>query len=182
MTMLRGDEQDDREGGSDMGRVGILLDELRDADPPPAELVRRVMSTIESTRHRGELPRDGGMRMARKVLIGLAAAAAIVMAVLARNGWPPAEPGTEGAIGAAKRHQAQQMSAADVKLADQGAQEFLQSDLGARLLKDPQARSLLGNAGVREALANNQVREALASAQVRDALSNAQVREAMSSA
>ena len=68
-----------------------------------------------------------GMRT--KVLWGLAAAAAIVLAVLAYTGFPPETGGSEGAIGAAKRYQAGQIAASDVKLGDQAAQEFLQSDL-----------------------------------------------------
>ena len=35
------------------------------------------------------------------------------------------------------------MSAADVKLGDASIQQFLQSDVADRLMKDPQARSLL---------------------------------------
>ena len=128
--------------------------------------------------------------MAKKVLIGLAAAAAVFIAVFTKIGWPPVGSGTEGTIGAAKRHQAQQLSAADVKLGDPAVQEFLQSDLAARLMKDSQARALLGSAGVREALVNARLREALSLASVREALekpqllqvlADAQVREALSS-
>ena len=43
---------------------------------------------------------------------GLSAAAAVAVVVFATIGWPPAGFGTEGSIGAAKRHQAQQLSAA----------------------------------------------------------------------
>ena len=49
--------------------------------------------------------------MAKKVLIGLAAAAAILIGVFAATGWPPAGLGMQGTVGAAKRYQAQQMSA-----------------------------------------------------------------------
>ena len=71
--------------------------------------------------------------MRTKVLWGLAAAAAIVLAVLAYTGFPPDTGGSEGAIGAAKRYQAGQIAASDVKLGDQAAQEFLQSDLFDKL-------------------------------------------------
>ena len=50
--------------------------------------------------------------MAKKALLGLAAAAAVLIAVFVTTGWPPTLPGSEGAIGAAKRHQAQQMTCA----------------------------------------------------------------------
>ena len=144
------------EFGPDMNRLDALLGELKDSDPPPPGLVRNVMVTIESRRHRGMSHRHGETRMAKKVLIGLAAAAAVFIAVFTKTGWPPVGSGTEGTIGAAKRHQAQQLSASDVKLGDPSVQEFLQSDLGARLMNDAQARALLANAGVREALADAQ--------------------------
>ena len=101
----------------DDNRLNSLLDELREADPPPPGLVREVMTKVRATTNPGA-QRTGETRMAKKALIGLAAAAALLIAVFATTGWPPTVPGTEGAIGAAKRHQAQQMSAQDVKLGD----------------------------------------------------------------
>ena len=135
------------EFGPEMNRLDALLGELKDADPPPPGLVRNVMVTIESRRHQGMSHWLGETRMAKRVLIGLAAAAAVFIAVFTKTGWPPVGPGTEGTIGAAKRHQAQQLSASDVKLGDPSVQEFLQSDLAARLMNDAQARALLANAG-----------------------------------
>ena len=173
-----------REGGAEFGSDSIerLLDELKAADSHPAGLRGEVMRRIRVNQGRlVEVP-NGDRRMAKKVLIGLAAAATVVIIVFAAKGWPPAGKGTEATIGAAKRHQAQQMSAADVTLGDPATQEFLQSELGDRLMKDPDARSLLGNAGVREALANAQLRAALSNAQLRDALANATVRDALASA
>ena len=98
--------------------------------------------------------------MAKKALLGLAAAAAIVIVTFTTTGWPPIGGGTEGSIGAARRHQAQQMSASDVKLGDASAQEVLQSDVVARLTKDPDTRALLRDAAGREALANATFRDA----------------------
>ena len=83
--------------------------------------------------------------MRTKVLWGLAAAAAIVLAVLAYTGFPPVEDGTEGAIGAAKRYQAGQIAASDVKLGDQSAQQFMQSDLFDRIMKDESMRKALSD-------------------------------------
>ena len=165
-----------------MNRLDALLGELKDADPPPPGLVRNVMVTIESRRHRGMSHRLGETRMAKKVLIGLAAAAAVFIAVFTKTGWPPVGSGTEGTIGAAKRHQAQQLSASDVKLGDPSVQEFLQSDLAARLMNDAQARALLANAGVREALADAKLREALSAEAVRTALGGGAVRQALGDA
>ena len=118
--------------GSDDERIERLLDELREADPPPASLVHQVMTGVRGTMTAVRQRRTGDPRMAKKALIGLAAAAALVLAVFTTLGWPPALPGTEGTIGAAKRHQAQQMTAQDVKLGDTTTQEFLQSDVVAR--------------------------------------------------
>jgi hypothetical protein len=91
------------EFGPDMNRLDALLGELKDSDPPPPGLVRNVMATIESRRHRGMSHWLGETRMAKKVLIGLAAAAAVFIAVFTKTGWPPVGSGTEGTIGAAKR-------------------------------------------------------------------------------
>ena len=63
-----------------------------------------------------------------------------MLAVLAYTGFPPEPGGSEGAIGAAKRYQAGQIAASDVKLGDQAAQEFLQSDLFDKLMKDETSR------------------------------------------
>src|SRR5688500_3743345 len=121
-------EHPDREHDIDAGdaRLRELLDDLKHADPPPDGLVRDIMSEVRATSPIAVVRSTGGtVGMGKKVMLGLAAAAAIVVAVMAAKGWPPSGAGTEGAIGAAKRHQAQQMSAADVKLGDQSAQEFL---------------------------------------------------------
>ena len=120
--------------------------------------------------------------MAKKALFALAAAAALVAAVFTTLGWPPALPGTEGTIGAAKRHQAQQMTAQDVKLGDTTTQEFLQSEVVARLMKDAGARAALADANVRAALADGRLRAALADASVREALADAGVRAVLADA
>ena len=82
--------------------------------------------------------------MAKKTMIGLAAAAAVVLVTFSITGYPPIGRGTEGTIGQANRYQAPQpqMSASDVKLGDTAVQEFLQSDVFDRLLKDENARKL----------------------------------------
>ncbi len=88
--------------------------------------------------------------MRTKVLWGLAAAAGIVLAVLAYTGFPPESGGSEGAIGAAKRYQAGQIAASDVKLGDQAAQEFLQSDLFDKLMKDEAVAQALSDTNFRQ--------------------------------
>ena len=95
----------------DGDRLDALLNELKDADPTAPGLVRNVMTIIRTTSTPWQCTRTTGVtRMAKKVLLGLAAAAAVLIGVFATIGWPPTMPGTEGAIGAAKRHQAQQMT------------------------------------------------------------------------
>ena len=116
--MARDDERDEPFTSLETAQVNALLDELKEADPPPPGLVPDVMAQIRSIQSRGSMPRQGDARMAKKVMIGLAAAAAMLIAVFAMTGWPPVDLGTQGTVGAAKRYQAQQMSAADVKLGD----------------------------------------------------------------
>ena len=145
--MARDDERDEPFTSPETARVDALLDELKEADPPPPGLVPDVMAQIRSIQRRGSMPRQGDARMAKKVLIGLAAAAAILIGVFMTMGWPPVDLGTQGTVGAAKRYQAQQMSASDVKLGDASVQEFLQSDVADRLMKDPQARALWATPG-----------------------------------
>jgi hypothetical protein len=103
-----------------------MLDELKAADVPPAGFVAGVMGQIRTQDGR-VAAEEGEAGMAKKVLIGLSIAAAALIAVFATTGWPIADEGTEGTIGAASRHQAQQLSSADVKLGDAQVQEFLQS-------------------------------------------------------
>ena len=86
---------------------------------------------------------EGGKVMGRKIMYGLAAAAAVVLVMFATTGFPPIGRGTEGTIDGARRYQAAQLSDKDVVLGDQAAQEFLQSDVFDRLMKDDTARKAL---------------------------------------
>jgi len=61
------------------------------------------------------------------LIAGVVVIAAVVGFLAMRNYWPP-KNGTEGAIGAANRYTAQQISGQDVVLKDPKVQEFLQSD------------------------------------------------------
>ncbi len=110
--------------------------------------------------------------MARKVMMGLAAAAAIVLGVFSITGYPPVGRGTEGSIDAAKRYQSEQLAAKDVVLGDTAAQQFLQSDVFDRLMRDDAARKLLSNARYREAFAQIGVAKALSEDAVISALKN----------
>jgi len=152
-------------------RMTRAIEDLGQADPP-ADLVKGVMQAVSTGRTNGVSSTEGGMGMARKVMMGLAAAAAVVLGVFAVTGYPPIGRGTEGSIDAAKRYQSQQLAAKDVVLGDTAVQEFLQSDVFDRLMRDDAARKLLSNARYREAFAQIGVVKALSDDSVSLALKN----------
>ncbi len=172
------------------GQLRALADTLNLLGPvdPPARVMRAVLDhahgvapgagTASRTAPAGLMPpvgglpttvdesqmaAAGGVLMRTRVLWGLAAAAAVVLAILAIKGFPPDLGGSEGAIGAAKRYQAGQIAASDVKLGDQAAQEFLQSDLFDKLLKDANARTLLSDSHFRQLAGSAEFRNLLGS-------------------
>ena len=156
-------ERRDDHSAEQLEALARELDSLTEVDPP-RELLEAVMRDIHGTPAGGvrvfETPTRGFV-MRTKVMWGLAAAAAIVLAVLSYTGFPPAGDGTEGAIGAAKRYQAGQIGAADVKLGDQAAQDFLQSDLFDRIMKDDAMRKALSDPAITRALADPALKLAL---------------------
>ena len=89
--------------------------------------------------------------MSKKIMWGLAAAAAVVLGVFTLKGFPPVD-GTQGTIGAAKRYDAEQMTDKDVTLGDTSTQNFLQSDTFAAIIQDPNTVKLLSDPGVSKAL------------------------------
>ena len=165
---------------NDDHRLTQILEDLGPADPP-AGFTRQVMERISLEKGQQVIGgrivpfHKGGIAMARKVMWGLAAAAAIVLAVYTITGFPPVERGTEGTIGAAQKYQAPQIGDKDVVLGDSTAQEFLQSEIFDRLLKDPQARSLFADSNVRAELAKADFRAEIQNANVRNALSSSQL-------
>jgi len=157
-------------------RLTQLLEELGPADPP-AGFAHQVMERISlenSDRNRGQIVpfHKRGSVMTRKVLWGVAAAAAVVLGVYTFTGFPPVDRGTEGTIGAAQKYQAPQIGDKDVVLGDTAAQEFLQSDTFDKLLKDPQARSLIGDKDVQAQLRNLAFVQAIRNPEVRSLLSS----------
>ena len=108
------------------------------------------------------------------VLIGVAALA--VVAYFGMNN-PPGE-GVSGTVAPAERYRADQISADDIDLGDQAVQDFMQSDLFAKLTTDEALRDAFANDAVRDALANDAVRDALANEAVRDAFANDAMRDA----
>ena len=150
------------------------IEDLGQVDPP-AGLVKDVMTAVSAGRTNGASRAEGGMGMARKVMMGLAAAAAIVLGVFSITGYPPLGKGTEGSIDAAKRYQSEQIAAKDVVLGDTAVQQFLQSDVFDRLMRDESARKLLTNARTREAFAGKGVALAMSEPAALAALRNEDV-------
>ena len=164
-----------------------LLDALGPAEPP-ADLVANVMRQVKTMAapaastampgHRDNLA-HGGTGMGKKVMWGLAAAAAVALIVMKFTGFPPMGDGAEGTVGAAKRYQAPQINAGDVAVAPDEAQAFLQSDTFDRLIKDEDTRQMLANPSFRSALASAEFRSALASPGMAKALASPELRQAL---
>lgn len=157
-------------------QVTRALEELGTVEPP-AGLVANVMTQISreaGNRFAGRVvPFDrGGRVMIKKAIWGLAAAAAVVLAVFTVIGFPIADRGTEATIGAAQKYQGGQLAASDVKVGDASVQEFLQSEAFDRLLKDPQARSILADARIQAQIINSEFISALEDVQIRQELSS----------
>ena len=155
--------------------VSQLLDELGPADPPVG-FTRNVMARVVSEGHtittRTKPLHQEGNAMTRKAMWGLAAAATITLAVLSIKGFPTVGHGTEGTIGAAKKFDGQQLANKDVVLGDVAAQAFLQSAEFDRLVKDPNARSLLSATALQPYLKDAQFLTAIQDANVRDVMTN----------
>lgn len=156
-------------------RLDDLLQELGPADPP-SDFSRQVLSRLDGDRSRvtGKVVPFGqkGIAMTKKAMWGLAAAAAVILAVFVARGFPTVDRGTEGAIGAAKKYQAGQIASSDVKLGDTSAQEFLQSDTFARLLKDPDAVKALADPAIRAKLSDVEFLRAIRDPELASALRN----------
>jgi hypothetical protein len=190
---------DARQRQADLEDLARLLDALGPAEPP-MEFTSHVMEHVRHSAIAAEAVRataplgssrpgavarlsqlmDGGLGMGKKVMWGLVAAAAIALVVMQFTGFPPLN-GAEGTIGAAKRYQAEQITAKDVKV-DDSAQAFVQSDAFDHLMKDDNARQLLSSASFRSALASAGFRQALASPDFAKALASTGFRQALASA
>ena len=110
--------------------------------------------------------------MNKKILFGLAAAAAVVLAVITYYSNPPATVGTEATIGAAQRAQAPQINPSDVKLGDTSAQDILQTETFDAIMKDESVRTALMDAELRGRLQDAELRGALQDDAVRGALAS----------
>ena len=109
------------------------------------------------------------------ILIGVAAL--VVVAYFGVN--HPAGDEVAGTVAPAERYRAEQISADNIDLGDQSVQDFMQSDLFAKLSTDEALRDAFASDAVRDAMANDAVRDAMANAAVRDAFANDAVRDAL---
>ena len=179
LRRLMAEDVDVRNRVADLNRVSELLASLGSADAPP-HLVDHVLDRISqaaapqpvpfvrrSTPKRGEI-------VNKKIIFGLAAAAAVVLAVITYTSIPPATEGTEATIGAAQRAQTPQIASKDVGLGDTSAQDMLQSETWDAIMKDEDLRSSLQDADVRAMLEDANMRNALQNEAVRNAMRDPQ--------
>jgi hypothetical protein len=166
------DNPEARARAARLTELAALIDSLGPAEAPPG-LVGNVLAQVS---HRPQAVRQSstiqrGVVVNKKILFGLAAAAAIVLAVITYNSNPPATEGTEATIGAAQRAQSPQIAAQDVKLGDTSTQDVLQTETFDAIMKDenvrtalqdPELRARLQDAGLRNALQDEGIRNALA--------------------
>lgn len=150
-----------RDRAAQFDELANLIESLGPASPPPG-LAENVVAQVS---HRPYAVRpstfEKGVTVNKKLLFGLAAAAAIVLAVITYNSYPRSTEGTEATIGAAQRAQTPQIAAQDVKLGDTSAQDVLQTETFDAIMKDEALRTMLQSAEMRNILANAAVRDAL---------------------
>ena len=170
------EDADVRNRVADLNNLNELLASLGPADAPP-DLVNHVLARIShpaapqrvSLFNRRSTPRRGET-VNKKMIFGLAAAAAVVLAVITYTSYTPATEGTEATIGAAQRAQTPQIASKDVGLADSSAQDLLQSETWDAIMKDEDLRETLQNADARMMLQDLNMRKALEHDAVRRAL------------
>jgi hypothetical protein len=110
----------------------------------------------------------------KKILLGTAAFGAVVIVAAWFMGFPPANDGTEATVGAATRYQGAQMTSKDVKLGSTDVQTFIQSDVFAKLVRNPDTRAVLKRLGSDAAF-----RETLFSKATLDAMQNQDMQAAI---
>ena len=173
LARLLSENREARERAAELTALATLIDSLGPAEAP-AGLVGNVLAQVS---HRPQAVRSSstiqrGVAVNKKILFGLAAAAAIVLAVITFYSNPPATTGTEATIGAAQRAQAPQLAAKDVKLGDTSTQQILQTETWDAIMKDEHVRTALQDASLRARLQDAQLRSALQDDAIRQALAD----------
>ena len=158
-----------RERAAELGALAGLIESLGPADAP-AGLVDNVLAHVSHHPNVRHATFQRGIAVNKKILFGLAAAAAIVLAVITYNSNPPATVGTEATIGAAQRAQTPQIAPADVKLGDTSTQDVLQTETFDAIMKDDTLRTMLQDAELRQRLQDSALRQALQDEAIRGAL------------
>ena len=159
LSRLMTESPEARARAAQLGQLNDLLDVLGPAEAPVG-LVHDVLAQISNQPVSIRvLAQRRGTPVNKKILFGLAAAAAVVLAVITYSTNPPATEGTEATIGAAQRAQAPQIAAKDVALGDTSAQDVLQTELWDQLAKDEDLRNLLTDASMREQLTGHRAAE-----------------------
>lgn len=167
------DNPEARARAAELTELAALIDSLGPAEAPPG-LVGNVLAQVS---HRPQAVRQSstiqrGIAVNKKILFGLAAAAAIVLAVITYNSNPPATVGTEATIGAAQRAQSPQIAAKDVKLGDTSTQDVLQTETFDAIMKDENVRTALQDPELRARLQDAELRSALQDEGIRKALAD----------
>ena len=164
-----------RERAAELSALAGLIESLGPADAP-AGLVDHVLAQVSHHPQVRHVTFQRGVAVNKKILFGLAAAAAIVLAVITYNSNPPATVGTEATIGAAQRAQAPQIAAGDVKLGDTSSQDVLQTETFDAIMKDDTLRTMLLDAEMRVYLQRSDLRDSLKADAVRIALRDPSLR------
>jgi len=150
-----------RDRAAEFERLASLIESLGPATPPPG-IVDHVLAQVSHRPHAvPPVTFERGVIVNKKILFGLAAAAAVVLAVITYNSYPRPTEGTEATIGAAQRAQTPQMAAQDVKLGDTSAQTILQTETFDAIMKDETVRTMLQSAEMRVFLQSAALRESL---------------------
>ena len=159
LARLISSSREARDRAAEFERLASLIESLGPATPPPG-LVDHVLAQVS---HRPHAVRpvtfERGVIVNKKILFGLAAAAAVVLAVITYNSYPRPTEGTEATIGAAQRAQSPQIAAQDVKLGDTSAQAVLQTETFDAIMKDEALRTMLQSAEMRVFLQSAALRE-----------------------
>lgn len=170
-----------RERAGELARLNALLASLGPVEAPPA-LVADVLARVSPSAAAPQplrkvvssLPKRGAI-VNKKLIFGLAAAAAVILAVITYTSYPPATEGTEATIGAAQRAQTPQIASKDVGLGDTSAQDVLQTETWDAIMRDEDLRSSLQDSELRKMLEDSELRDALRNEAVRNGLHEAEL-------
>jgi len=170
LARMISESREARDRAREFEQLAGLIESIGPAIPPPG-LLDHVLEQIS---HRPYAVRpstfERGVTVNKKILFGLAAAAAVALAVITYNSYPRPIEGTEATIGAAQRAQTPQMAAQDVKLGDTSTQDVLQTETFDAIMKDETLRTMLQDAEVRAQLTNAALRNALTDENIRAGL------------